>query len=863
MRLPAPSRAARGAAAAAPAALGLALAAAVSIAAGGGHPAAPVAGPAASATGLAAAAAPSSLDSHPADEVDPLIGTANGGNTFPGAVVPFGMVQWSPETTRGDATRAAAPGGYAYDARRVRGFSLTHLSGTGCRGASGDVPFMPHGGPVASSPAADRQDQVYAERFSHANETARAGSYRVVLESGIAVELAATARTGAARFSFPAGKPATLLIRVSDSEVGSGDAEVTLGAAARTVTGAVTSGNFCGYLDAADRRSYYTLHFVAVFDRPFASAGTWEDGALKPGATTARGGTTYGDDGYPVAGKGSGAWVEFDNAAAPSGGPGSDSSTAPSTAPSGVSSGGPATGVRVGVRVGISYVSAANAAANLRAENPPGTTVDEIARRAHAAWDRELRRIEVGGGTRRQRVSFYTALYHSLLHPNLCSDVNGQYQGFDGQVHTVAGRQQAQYANFSGWDVYRSQLQLLTLLEPAVAADVAQSLLEQANQSGGEWDRWTHESGATHVMAGDPSAPAVAGIVAFGGGGFDVAGAFASLARAATVPTAHDLAAAGCPVECTGQRPALDRWLAIHYIPAGANAWGGAGETLEDAVADFSLAQLARRLGDEAAARHFLARSGYWRNLWNPRATAAGGYVQDRNADGSWPALDPASGDGFAEGSSAQYTWMVPFDVRGLFDAMGGDAQANRRLDAFFHDAGGGWALTGLGGAHAELDNEPSIGAPWLYLYSGRPYRTQQTVRQAVDQLWSDLPYGIPGNDDLGGMSWWYGWAAMGLSPGIPGRAELLLASPLFPRLVVRRANGAILIVAAPRARAGAPYVRRLRVDGVPSTRPWLPESFAARGGRLDFDLTSTPDVHWGSAAGDAPPSFPPPATAP
>jgi len=833
MRLPVPCRAARRAAAAVAAALGLAVALAAAL----------------------AAAAPPSHHLDLADEVDPLIGTANGGNTFPGAVVPFGMVQWSPETTRGDATRAAAPGGYAYDARRVRGFSLTHLSGTGCRGASGDVPFMPHGGAVASSPAADRQDQVYAERFSHANETARAGSYRVVLESGIAVELAATARTGAARFSFPAGKPATLLIRVSDSEVGSGDAEVTVDAAARTVTGAVTSGNFCGYLDAADRRSYYTLHFVAVFDRPFASAGTWEDGALKPGAVAARGGTTYGGDGYPVAGKGSGAWVEFDAAAAPGADPGAAPTAIPGAGPA-----VPGAGVQVGVRVGISYVSAANAAANLLAENPPGTTFEEIARRGHAAWDRELRRIEVGGGTHRQRASFYTALYHSLLHPNLFSDVNGQYPGFDGRVHTVAGRQRAQYANFSGWDVYRSQLQLVTLLEPAVAADVAQSLLEQASQNGGEWDRWTHNSGATHVMAGDPSAPAVAGIVAFGGGGFDVAGAFASLARAATVPTAHDLGAAGCPVECAGQRPALDRWLAIHYIPAGAHAWGGAGETLEDAIADFSLAQLARRLGDEAAARRFLARSGYWRNVWNPRATAAGGYVQDRNADGSWPAFDPAAGDGFAEGSSAQYTWMVPFDVRGLFDAMGGDARANRRLDAFFHDAGGGWALTGLGGAHAELDNEPSIGAPWLYLFSGMPYRTQQTVRQALDRLWSEQPYGIPGNDDLGEMSSWYVWSAMGMYPGIPGRAELLLASPLFPSIVVRRANGPILTIAAPRAGAGAPYVRRLRVDGVRSTRPWLPESFAARGGRLDYDLSSIPDVRWGSAPADAPPSFPPPA---
>jgi predicted alpha-1,2-mannosidase len=321
-------------------------------------------------------------------------------------------------------------------------------------------------------------------------------------------------------------------------------------------------------------------------------------------------------------------------------------------------------------------------------------------------------------------------------------------------------------------------------------------------------------------------------------------------------------------VECTGQRPSLDRWLALHYIPAGANAWGGAGETLEDAIADFSLAQLAARLGDEPDARRFLARSGYWRNVWNPGATPSGGYVQDRNADGSWPAFDPAADDGFAEGSSAQYTWMVPFDVRGLFDAMGGDVRAKERLDGFFHgDAPGrsgslasddGWALTGLGGTHAELDNEPSIGTPWLYLFSGMPSRTQQTVRQALNQLWSDSPYGIPGNDDLGEMSSWYVWSALGMYPGIPGRAEMLLASPLFPRIVVHRAGGPTLTLAAPRAAADAPYVRHLRVDGKPSTRPWLPESFVSRGGRLEFDLSSTPDSAWGSAGGDAPPSFPP-----
>jgi len=772
-----------------------------------------------------------SLVTDPASHVDPFIGTAGGGNTFPGAVVPFGMVAWSPETTRGDPTRRPAPGGYQYDATRTRGFSLTHLSGTGCRGASGDVPFMPYTDSITSSPSADTTDRRYTARFAHANETAAPGYYQVRLASGVNVELTATARTGYGRFTFPARRPATLLIRTSDSEVGSSDAVVVVDSAARTVTGYVTSGNFCGYIHPVNRRSYYTLYFVAIFDRRFVRVGAWEDGKLEPGRTTARGGTTYGSDGYPARGKGSGAYVEFDSAA----------------------------GQTVGVRVGISYVSLANARANLQAESPEASDFDTLRSRAYESWNRALAAIQVAGGTSGQLTTFYTALYHSLLHPNLFSDVNGEYRGFDGAVHDVAGRQEAQYANFSGWDVYRSQLQLVTLLDPKVGSDIAQSLLNQADHNGGEWDRWTHNSGATHVMEGDPSPPAVAGIVAFGGTDFDLQAAFASLLHAARVPTAHDLSDEGCPVECVGQRPSLDRWLSLNYIPTVSNAWGGAGETLEDATADFSLAQLARRLGDDSTYHEFLARSGYWRNLYNPKATATAGYIQNRNADGSWPEFDPASSRGFAEGSSAQYTWMVPFDVGGLFELMGGPEPASRRLDTFFHNADGTWALTGLGGLHAEMDNEPSVGAPWLYLFAGQPHKTQETVRQVLERLWSATPYGLPGNDDLGAMSSWYVWAAMGMYPGIPGRAELLLASPIFPRVVIQRAAGTTITITAPRAGADGLYVRALRVDGRVTTRPWLQESFVAEVGRLEYDLSAMPDTSWGAGLYDVPPSFPPP----
>lgn len=518
----------------------------------------------------------------PASKVNPLIGSSHGGDIYPGAVMPFGMLQWSPENTRGKHTRTASPSGYQYDARRIRGFSLTHLSGAGCAGASGDVPMMPVTVPVTGSPAADARDETYAADFQHEDERAAAGSYRVTLANGVQVALAAATRSGTASFAFPAHQPANLLIRVSDSEVGSSDAAVEVDPATRTVSGSVSSGNFCGYLAKADQRSYYTLYFVAQFDQPFTANGTWQDASVRAGATTAQGGTGYDEKGFPVPGKGSGAWVAFD----------------------------PAKGV-VHARVGISYVSLDNARANLAAEIPQGTTVEQVAAQAHNTWNDMLGRIAIDGGSADQQTVFYTALYHSLLHPNVFSDVNGEYRGFDQRTHRIGAGQKIQYANFSGWDVYRSQLQLVTWLLPEIGGDIAQSLYNQASQNHGEWDRWTHNSGGTHVMSGDPSASALADIYAFGGRNFDLKGAYASLVEAATVPTAHDLSDDGCNVECVGQRPSLDQWLKLHYIAAASHAWGGAAETLEDATADFALSQLAEAVHDSANAQRFLARSGY------------------------------------------------------------------------------------------------------------------------------------------------------------------------------------------------------------------------------------------------------------
>ena len=297
----------------------------------------------------------------------------------------------------------------------------------------------------------------------------------------------------------------------------------------------------------------------------------------------------------------------------------------------------------------------------------------------------------------------------------------------------------------------------------------------------------------------------------FWGRQFNANGALTSLVHAAEVPTKEDLSHNGCPVECVGQRPGLDQFLKLHYIPLGAPAWGAAADTLEDATADFGIAALAGHLHTEDLHRRFLTRAQYWKNIWNPHAAPDGGYFMDRNADGTWPATEgdadsdndqtakaftPATRAGFVEGTAAQYVWMVPFNVAGLFQQMGGREKASARLDRFFYDEKGAPAVTNAGPLHAELNNEPSIETPWLYDFAGQPWKTQQLVRQVLNTLWRNAPDGIPGNDDLGEMSSWAVFAQMGLYPEIPGRAEFVLASPSFRQITIHRPGGAVHIIA-------------------------------------------------------------------
>jgi hypothetical protein len=273
-------------------------------------------------------------------------------------------------------------------------------------------------------------------------------------------------------------------------------------------------------------------------------------------------------------------------------------------------------------------------------------------------------------------------------------------------------------------------------------------------------------------------------------------------------------------------------------------------DVLEETTADFGLAQLAGRLGDQRTYRDFMTRAQYWQNVYNPET----GYLQPRTREGAFVTpFDPAKHNEmqYQEGNAAQYTWMVPYNVRGLFDAMGGNAAVTPRLDKFFEKLN-----TSANEPHAFMANEPSFEVPWEYVWAGAPHKTQDVVRRSADLLFKPTPDGLPGNDDLGATSSWYVWAALGMYPEIPGRAELVLASPLFPRITITRPGGQRIVIEAPGASVDVKYVHGLKVNGRTSTRAWLPESFANSGGTLRYQLRAQPNPSWGAAPADAPPSF-------
>jgi putative alpha-1,2-mannosidase len=471
----------------------------------------------------------------------------------------------------------------------------------------------------------------------------------------------------------------------------------------------------------------------------------------------------------------------------------------------------------VTMKVAISYVSEADAAQNLRAEDP-GWSVSAVRARTYAQWDRMLSRIRIGGGTQAEQAEFYTALYHALLEPSTFSDVNGDYPGFDNQVHQGQPGQ-VQYANYSGWDVYRSEIPLLAVVAPQQTGQMMTSLLNDQAQ-GGWLPKWGFADDYTDVMNGDAADPILAEAYAFGVRNFDARAALAAMVKGATVdPTASQLGQGWYD-----ERPQLSDYESLGYVPNTTQSSlspvdNGASETLEYATADFGIAELAKALGQTSTYDTFLQRSQNWTNIFNVDT----GYIEPRDGTGQFPELGPTVAglssfgqSGFQEGNAAQYTWSVPQDLHGLITAIGGDSAVTARLDSFFQQLN-----AGPNAPYEWAGNEPSAAAPWIYDYAGAPYKTQQIVHELLTSVYADAPGGEPGNDDLGAMSSWYVWASLGLYPETPGAPVLVLGAPIFPVAEFDVPGRPPVTITAPGASTSS-YVHGISVGGRPS-RPGCP----------------------------------------
>jgi predicted alpha-1,2-mannosidase len=731
--------------------------------------------------------------------VNPFIGTGQGapdfnmgnaaGNTPPGAAFPFGMVLWSPDTTN-------LSGGYRFEHNTISGFSLTHFSGRGIS-CWQDLPFMPVPASIGVSPGSDRP--AYASTFSHAsesapdNELAAPGFYGVRLDNGVGVELTATQRTGLARFTFPATGNGTLLVNAGASANGNWDKTWLRINGDSQIYGAVTSGNCGGWFS-------YTLYFVVLFDRPFLVSGTWSGSEVTPGSQES-------------SGPQSGAYMTFDTAS----------------------------NSIVQAKVGLSFVSFTNAYDNLTSENR-GWNFDLVRDKARAAWNQRLNSIQVcddDGATpamEAQRRVFYTALYHASIHPSTFSDANGEYLGFDGQVHQT---DRIQYHNIPTWDFYRSLVPLLAITAPDVASDLVQSLVNDAQQDpGGGIPRWVHAATDSCGMFGDGGPKVVATAYAFGARSFDTQAALAAMIRGATLP---DTMASGCPV-----REGLRDYAGLGYVSTA--TWGSAARTLEYAASDSAIAQFANALGDDADYKAFLKSAQKWRNLMQ------NGYIVPRKPEGMFVSdvgPDGCAGDGFIEGSEGQYSFMVRFNARGLFSSIGSNSAAIGRLDRHFQQLNAGPCSE-----FAFMGNEPSLNTPWMYAFAGAPWKTQGVVRRILSELYSDSPWGMPGNDDGGVLSSWVVFASVGLYPQISGVGGFVVGSPIFPHVTVALRNGGTIQIDAPAASAGMPYVQSLRINGQTFDSPWIPWKSVSSGAQIEFTLGNSPNQGWGIQTTAAPPSF-------
>jgi predicted alpha-1,2-mannosidase len=696
---------------------------------------------------------------------DPFVGTGNGGDTYPGAVLPFGMVQATP------IDDVKQIGGYDENSPTTfQAMAMNMLSGPGINDY-GDVWFT-------ATTGAFTDPTKISSSFSTAGESTSPGYYQVYLRNWQTnIETTSALHSAMARFTFPAGTTPNVVVPISQTATQSSNSAQVQITGNNEIDGYVVAGNWGGNVK---------VYFCMQFDQPFQTSGTWTNGTVSPGSSSA----TQSDGNTQV-----GAYVSFPQSSS---------------------------GLVVQARIGISYVDANGAKNNVTTEIP-NFDFNTVLAAAQTTWNNELGKLQVtSDGVADDYSVFYTALYHVLLSPTTWNDVDGRYVGYDNQVHTVPSGHNAIYANISGWDIYRTEIPLLTLIEPQRCEDLAQSIVEMYEQLG-SMDRWPFANFPTGVMTGNPMAIILSEIWNAGLHNFDMNTAYQGMYEASTTGDAQVINTIG--------------WLTDPSTME------------EDSESYAALATVAESLGKSSDAAMFRKQADHLNNIYNPATQ----FLEPRYSDGSWradfnPTLMEANyTDGYIEGSAWQYLWLVPQDVAMLIRLQGGAATFNERLDEFFNDP---TLQFNFEGAYYNAYNEPDLQAPFLYIYSGAPWSTQALTRELQQLVYNTTISGIPGNDDLGTMSAWFVLSALGIYQVDPSLPYFELTSPLFPKVVLNLESpysGSQFVFESSNNSDTNVYIDSVKLNGKNETKPWITASQITAGGSLSVSLQSTPNKKWGT----------------
>jgi predicted alpha-1,2-mannosidase len=730
--------------------------------------------------------------------VDPFIGTGPEGHTFPGATVPFGMVQLSPDTQiRPFKQSYKWAAGYRYEDSTILGFSHTHFSGAG-HSDLGDVLLQPISGDVHLEPGEiDKPHSGYRSKFSHTTEKASPGYYAVTLEDyGIRAELTATARVGVHRYTYPQGKSQHVLLDLRSSIYNYSGKVLWSRVRVRqdgTITGMRETRGW-----APGRQQYFAIRF----SQPMSSHELYD---REPTPVEYKGFKTPGNtpqDTQSIEGRGLIGVFDF----------------APTSSP-------------LVVKVALSSVSEENALANMAAEAPAFDF--EAARTAAVAqWQKALSAVDIAG-SEPTRKSLYTAMYHALLAPSLSMDVDGSYRGPDNQVHKANGFHYV--SSLSLWDTYRAEQPLMTLLQPADrTSDLVNSLIASQQESPfGILPVWQFQGIETWCMIGYHAVPIIADAYLKGIQGFDSKAALNAMVTSANYAPYGN----------------LGEYMKLGYVPVDNDA-EAASKTVEYAFDDWTIARTAAAMHQDAVATTFQKRAGYWRNNFN----VADGFVEPRLADGSYrKPFDPTkagANSGFTEGNAWQYSWYQPQDEQGLIQLLGGPEKLVAKLDEMFDQKvdPAKYAdvedISGMIGQYIH-GNEPSHHLPYLYMYAGQPWRTQARLKQIVDSQYRPAPDGLVGNDDLGQMSAWFVFTSLGFYPVAPGTNEYVLGRPFVDRATLHLPNGKTLTIIADHLSDANGFVRAVTLNGKALDRSFVTHEELMAGGELRFVMSPKNEATW------------------